>query len=113
MQIGLGAGPVPDRDDDVALQALRARRLRGGQRALGDAVGPITQHPQAALGAIMLDGLDHVLAGLAGLDAPGPGLIAGAERAKLLRNGARRLGADGMAVEATVGLKLAQELGLR
>ena len=109
VQVGLGARPVPHRDDDIALGALRTLRLDGWGLAVGDARGPVGQGLQAPLGAEPLDGLDHVLAGLAGLDAPGPSLIVRAEAAECLRQSARGLAADGVAVEAAVGLELAQE----
>src|SRR5262249_20160519 len=112
MQVGLRTRPVPDRDHDIALGALRARRLAGRQLALGDAVGPVAEDAQAALGAEALDGLDHVLAGLAGLDATRPRLVPVAELAQRFRNGPRRLAADSMTMEAAVGLELAQELRL-
>ena len=41
VQVRLRIGPVPHRDDDVALAALRARRRRGRQLAAGDAIGPV------------------------------------------------------------------------
>ncbi len=44
VQVGLGSRPVPYRDDDIALDSLRARRLGGRQLALGDPVGPIAEH---------------------------------------------------------------------
>ena len=50
VQVGGGAAPVPQGDDDVALQALRPLGLRGGQLARGDAVGPVgklAQHPRS------------------------------------------------------------------
>src|SRR4051794_12893000 len=112
MQVGLRTRPVPHCDHDIALGALRARRLGGRQLALGDAVGPVTEDAQTALGAEALDGLDHVLAGLARLNPARPSLISVAELAQRLRDRARRLAADGVTMEAAIGLELAQELRL-
>jgi len=46
------------------------------------------------------------------LDAPRPRLVSVAELAERLRDRARRLAADGVTVEAAVGLELTQELRL-
>ena len=43
VQVMLVVEPIPGRDDDVALDALRPRRLRMGQLALGDAVRPVRE----------------------------------------------------------------------
>src|SRR5262249_13965083 len=112
VQVGLGAGPVPDRDNDVALQALRTRWLDRRQLACRNPIGPIAKYFQAPLSAEPLDGFDHVLAGLAGLDTPGPGLMGGLELTECLRDGARRLATDGVTMEAAIGFELAQELRL-
>ena len=48
VQVVLGPGPVPQREDDVALDALRPRRLRRRQLAGGDAVGPVGEELQRA-----------------------------------------------------------------
>ena len=113
MEVVFRAGPVPHRDDQVALEALRARRLGRRQFALGDAVGPVAEHLDAAEGTIPLDGLDHVLAGLPGLNPAHPRVLARLEVTQQRRQRTRRLGADGVTVEAAVGLEFAQELRLR
>ena len=43
MQVVLLVHPVAQRDDDVALDALRPLRLGVRQLALGDAVGPVAE----------------------------------------------------------------------
>ncbi len=43
VQIFFGAAPIPFRDHDIALDALRPRRLGGRQLAIGDAVGPLAE----------------------------------------------------------------------
>ena len=44
VQISFGIGPVPLRDHDIALHALRPRRRFRGQFAFRDAGGPIAEH---------------------------------------------------------------------
>ena len=45
----------------------------GWQLAGGDPVGPVREHLQSALLPELVDAVDHVVAGLAGLNAPVPG----------------------------------------
>ena len=54
----------------------------------------------------------HLLAGLAGLNAPHPGLFAGLELAELRRDGARRFLADLVAANAADVLHLLEPVGL-
>ena len=49
VQVRLRIGPVPHRDDDVALDALRPRRRRRKLAGL-DAVGPVGEHRESARG---------------------------------------------------------------
>ena len=42
VEISRGTAPVPQSNDHVALDSLRPRRLRFGQLAGGDAIGPIS-----------------------------------------------------------------------
>ena len=81
VQVLLLVHPVAQRDDDVALDALRPLRLRVRQLALGDAVGPVAEVLErriAEVGQLA----EHLLAGLARLHAPLPRLCPGGERAK-------------------------------
>ena len=56
MQVGFRIGPVPLRDDDVALDALRTRRRLGGQFAVRDTGGPIGKLRQRAFRAKLVTG---------------------------------------------------------
>ena len=112
VQVGGGPAPVPQADDDIALQALRPLGPRGRQLARGDPIGPIgklTEHPLSVEPA---DVVRHVGHGLAGSDAPRPGFDRGIEMAELLRNGTRRLVAELVAGVATVGLREIEPLTL-
>ena len=64
MQIRLGCRPVPQRDDDVAFDALRPRRLGRRQLAGGDAIGPLAEQLQRALRVEPADVRGHIGAGL-------------------------------------------------
>ncbi len=55
VQIDLRIGPVPHRDDDVPLPALRTRRSGRRQLSVGDAVGPVRVHRQRALAANLVE----------------------------------------------------------
>ncbi len=96
--------PVPQRDDDVALAALRARRRGLRQLAAGNAISPVGVHRQRALAAHLREAVAHPGARLARLDAAIPRGGAGVEHAKALRNFARRLVAERMAASAAVGV---------
>ena len=112
MQVGLGIGPVPHRDDGVTLDALRALRLRGRQLARGNPVGPIAEHLQRALGAHSLCVIDHIGTGLPGLDSSRPSLVAGFELSELLGDGAGRLVAQLVTSNAAIRLDHVQVLTL-
>ena len=49
MQVGRGGGPVPNRQDDIALDALRPRRRHRWQFAGGNPVRPIGKQRQGAI----------------------------------------------------------------
>ncbi len=72
VQIDLRIGPVPQRDDDVALPALRTRRSGGRQLSMGNAVGPVRIHRQRALTANLVEAGTHPAARLAGLESGDP-----------------------------------------
>ena len=111
VQVVLGIGKIPLGDDDVALAALRARRPGGGQFARGDAVGPVGEELERALGVDAADRGRHVVHGLAGQDAPRPGVLrlhVGEHR----RDGAGRLVAERVAAVAAVGLGDVEPFGL-
>ena len=82
VQIFVRRRPFPRRDDDVALDALRPRRLVLGQFALGDAVGPVAEILERHAAEIAGELVGHLLAGLAGLDAAHPGFFARLELAE-------------------------------
>ena len=67
-------GPVPGGDHDVALDALRPRRLAVRQLALLDPLGPVGEVFDRRAGELPREDVDHQLAGLAGLRALHPGL---------------------------------------
>ena len=50
VEIDLRIGPVPHRDDDVALAALRPRRRRRRQLAGGNPIGPVARTSPSARG---------------------------------------------------------------
>ena len=84
------AAPVPHRQHQIALAALRTgRRLR--HLAGGDPIGPPREHLEAALAPEPRDHAAHPAAVLSGLDAAVPCLDARRERPKRLRDLARRL----------------------
>ncbi len=112
VEISRGTRPVPQADDDVALQALRPFGPRGGQLARGDPIGPVGELPQHARRIEPSDVVRHVGHRLAGRDAPRPGLDRGIEMAELLRNGTRRLVAELVAGVAAVGLREVEPLAL-
>ena len=92
--------PLPRRDDDVALDALRPRRLVLGQLALGDAVGPIAEILERHAAELSGNPVHHELAGLSGGDAAHPRFRTGLELAELRRDGARRFLPELMAADA-------------
>ncbi len=59
MQIDLRIGPVPHRDDDVPLLALRTRRSGSRQLSVGNPVGPVRVHRQRALAANLVEAGAH------------------------------------------------------
>ena len=73
VQVMLVGAPLPGGDDDVALDALRPRRLALRQLALGDAIGPVAEILERHAAELSGDAVGHHLAGLAGLDAAHPG----------------------------------------
>src|SRR5882762_9696186 len=113
MQVGLLAAPVPQRDHDVTLDALRALGLGERQLTARDAVGPIGEIRDAALRAEAVDGRDHAAHRLAGLDAPCPGCVRALERAEVFRDRARRLVAKSVTAPAAIGLDAVEPLVLR
>ncbi len=74
MKVGLRVGPVPLRDDHVALYSLRSGRNRRHLARL-DPVRPVRKHAQHPVPAHLVDGRNHAPAGLAGLETALPGLL--------------------------------------
>ena len=111
VQVRLRIGPVPHRDHDVALDALRTRRRRRHLAAV-DAIGPVGEQQQRALAAEVVEAVDHLAAGLARREPPLPRVRQRREGAELLGNLARALGAELMARRAAAGLDHAEPLGL-
>ena len=100
--------PIPGGDNDVALDSLRARRLRMGQLALSDAVRPVCEVPNGRATELLDELGEHLFAGLARLNAAEPHFLRSSELAKRVRYIAReRAGrslAQLMAADATVVL---------
>ena len=103
MEVRLGVGPVPHRDDDVALDTLWSR-WRGRHGAGGDAISPVGEHRQRAFHAQLAHGAEHLSAGLARLYAALPRRRGGLEVPQVRRNLARALGAQLMTGQATARL---------
>ena len=112
VQVVLGAGPVPERDDDVALHSLRPGRRGRRELARGDSIGPVGEERGGPLGVEPPEIVQHLRHGLPRHDAPGPRLRRGGELAELLRNRARRLVAELVTRVAAVGLDDVEPLRL-
>ena len=101
MQIGLLVAPVPQRQHDVALDALRPRRLRLRRFAGGDAIGPRRPFGNGAVGPQARRHADHLSHRLPGLQAAHPGVTRiGEVLAELMRDRARARRAERMAGHA-------------
>ena len=112
VQVLLVVHPVAQRDDDVALHALRPLRLGERQLALGDAIGPVAVVGERHLAqSVQLP--EHHRAGLTRLHAPLPGVGAGGERAERRRDGARGGLSELMAADAPGVLHRRNPLRLR
>src|SRR5206468_2251710 len=105
VEICLRVGPIPLRDHDVALQALRPRRF-GRQLAAGDAIGPVGEHRERAVLAHRVEAAGHLRAGLSRLDATLPCFRRTVEGAELLRYLARPFRAELMTRRAAARLQL-------
>src|SRR4029077_8938769 len=92
--------PFPRRDDHVALDATRPRRLALGQFAFCNAVGPVAEILERHTAEFTREAVDHPFAGLPRRNAAHPGLLARLELAKGSRNGAGRFLAKLMAADA-------------
>ena len=111
VQICLRIGPVPLRDDDVPLEALRTRR-RCRNFAGGNPIGPVGEHRERTATEAVIDAVQHAGAGLPGLHAAFPLGGRGRKRVEQRRNFARPFAAHLMARLAAVGLHQAKPLGL-
>ena len=111
VEVGLRTGPIPHRDDHVALHALRPRRRRR-KLAGSDACGPVAEHGECALLPHSSDAADHRAARLPRLDAALPGLRGRIERAEGFGNLARRLRPQLVAGPAAIRLDQLEEFGL-
>ena len=113
VQVLLLGAPVPGGDDDVALDALRPRRLAVRQFALGDAVGPVAEILVGRSAKIAGELVDHQWRGLAGHGAAAPRVFSGLELAERGRDGAGRRLAQLMAADASAVLHRLEPVGLR
>ena len=112
MEILLLVAPVPGRDDDVALDPLRPRRLAVRQLALGDAVGPVAEIFIRRTAEIAGQRIDHQRGGLARHGAAAPGVLARLELAERRRDRAGGQLAKLMAADAGPVLDHREPLGL-
>src|SRR5207247_6985281 len=103
--------PVPLRNDDVALGALRTRGRRR-QFTGSDSVGPIGEHRERALLAHRVEAAGHLRAGLTGLNAPLPRFRRRMERAEALRHLARAFRPELMTRRAATRLHALNPVGL-
>src|SRR5204863_8299648 len=97
----------PRSNADVSLDALRTRRLRLGQLALRDAIGPVAEILIGSATELAGDAVGHLLARLAGLQPAHPRILA-VNVAELCRNGASRLVAKLVAADAVDVVHLPQ-----
>jgi hypothetical protein len=111
VQVRLWIGPVPHRDDDVALGALRAHRFCGRQFAGGDPVGPVREQLERARHVEAAHGIRHLHLRLPGHDAPRPRFFR-LHVGEILRDRARRLVAELVAGVAAIGLDHIEPLRL-
>src|SRR5262249_25955934 len=104
--------PLPPSDDDVALQALRPRRLGGGQLALLEPLRPVGEILERHAAEIAGELIGHLLTRLAGLDAAHPRLFVRLELAEAGRERARRLLPELVAADAADVLHLLEPVDL-
>ena len=106
MQVMFIVEPIPGRDDDIALDTLRARWLRVRQLAFSDAVRPVGKITQIRVAELLDRSLEHGMAALSRLNAAKPGFLGGCELAQgerhVVGKGAHGAIADRMAVSAAV-----------
>src|SRR5438874_1331669 len=84
MEIGFGVRPVPEGDNEIALDPLWSRRSRW-KRPGGDAVGPIRELAEGTWEAQLAEARDHVRGRLPGLQAALPGIHRAVEMPQPLR----------------------------
>src|SRR5215470_17754358 len=112
MQVGGRARPVPNADDDIALDSLRPRRFRRRKFAGRNTVGPIGEQFEGALTIEPADVGRHLRHGLSRLNSTLPGFRRTLEIAKRGRDGPRRLVAELVTRITTVGLDHVEPLTL-
>ena len=95
---------------------LRPRRLRMGQLALGDAVRPVREVSEGRAAEVLDELVEHLFAGLPGLDAAEPRFFGSIELAQriryVLRERARGKLAQLMAADAAVVLHRVEPVAL-
>ena len=112
VQVRARLAPVPERDDDAALRALRPRRALVRNVAGGDAIGPVAELAQHALGIGAPEHVHHRVHRLPRGNAASPRLLRRLELAEGMRDGARRGIAERMAADAAVRLQRIEPLHL-
>ena len=111
VQVGLGIGPVPLRDDHVPLDPLRPCGA-GGSCTRTDPIGPIREHLQHARAAEIIERVAHLTARLSGLHAAIPRGDGVGERTERRRDFPRGLGAERMARGAAARFHAADPIAL-
>ena len=111
VQVGLGIGPVPLRDDHVPLDPLWP--LRRWRKFTGtDPVGPVREHLQHPRAAKIVQSGAHLTTSLAGLHTAIPCRDRGGEWTERRRDFPRALGAERVARSAAARLHAADPVAL-
>src|SRR5947207_8857155 len=112
VQVLLRLAPLPRRDHDVALDALRPRRLTVWQFALGDAIGPVAEILERDAAEHLRQRVQHEGRGLARLHATDPRLLPRFERSERGRARAGRQLAQLMAADTRSALPHREPLAM-
>ena len=112
MQVGRRTPPVPERDDHVALDALRPLRLGERQFTCGNPIGPVGEHGQGPLGVETADVAGHEELRLPRHQPPLPGFNRVLESTQFPRNCPRARRAERVTRAASADLDDIEPLAL-